>query len=963
MKNTSNIYYPSISNSNFYSLINSRKEFINVNRNTLNGQFDIQDHQEFARNFINSKTPYDKLLMFWRTGAGKTCAAIQIAEEYRNSVMNPHIYIISSSIARINFEKELLSSCGSFANQSSKLIFNNVDQLVAAGYIFQNYQSFVNNRNGILTDSLVIIDEAHSLLNENTYALALQRLMLSSRRFKLVLMSATPMFNEPIDIVEFINLFYPSDRLDKYEIFTIDDKLKPMAKKIIESRLGGIVSYVAGNDPKYFPKKIDIGNIPPATLEGPEMEKIIQTKLIRVPMSPIQYDIYKKYWHGAVTMTLKKISDFAFPNGKFNKLEMVLKKIDDNYKTKYGIIYTNNSGIKSPISGPALNIKNLKKYSGKYYQCLSDMFSHYRPHGFIFSKFVNNSGIKLFANILEENGISPYSYNRNIPKNNSIDYKKHIRFDNWKNKKRKFISAKYVILHKDITLEERKSIIKIFNSDENRDGRLIKYILGSLLIKESLDLKRIKDIYILNVQENFSRVAQIIGRGIRYKSHFDIDDKNVRVYKYVSSIPDNNKASTTIMSSEELEYARDEYNLIIIKKIETMLKNIAIDCRFNKHINRFEKITCPKFNNENIDNLTYQLYYQEKEIFSIKRNIIELIGNNIIMNYSYIIQMINKENYFIDAALKQMLMYRHNFNNKHGVTGYLIELNEGLFAFNPIGLESDKININRRLYYKSPQIHEDVTEIIDNLIYRREKTKIIDIKNILKGVRNLKNNTIGISQYLSKLNIKFQINVLEWSIRQYWMAYKNEKILDPVVYNILRTYKNYLIDEKMIEKGLNNSNYDTYFDLESFNSVDRNKIFIGHYFDKPKLYDRILDKFLDLDKGKYLIKRRNKQIKKDNDFIIGYMDKLIDGRILFKLRFTKQIVGKDARKLKKGFICNQINNKQTLLKIAKRLEISTSSNDTIGKICNLIETDVRNKEILSTKYKTGIKWFYPYKFN
>ena len=35
---------------------------------------------------------------------------------------------------------------------------------------------------------------------------------------------------------------------------------------------------------------------------------------------------------------------------------------------------------------------------------------------------------------------------------------------------------------------------------------------------------RFRHIFIMNYQENFPRIDQIIGRGIRYKSHSDLDE-------------------------------------------------------------------------------------------------------------------------------------------------------------------------------------------------------------------------------------------------------------------------------------------------------------------------------------------------------------------------------------------------------------------------------------------------------
>lgn len=121
MANSSNefIPYPNITDPDFYDIIYRKKEF-NKTRYTSSyrfsktedlckkGEFKMQNHQEFVRNFISSETPYNGILLFHGTGVGKTCAAIGITEGLRDYVKNKgKIYILSSENIRPNFYKEL----------------------------------------------------------------------------------------------------------------------------------------------------------------------------------------------------------------------------------------------------------------------------------------------------------------------------------------------------------------------------------------------------------------------------------------------------------------------------------------------------------------------------------------------------------------------------------------------------------------------------------------------------------------------------------------------------------------------------------------------------------------------------------------------------------------------------------------------------------------------------------------
>ncbi len=113
------IPYPDIDNDDFYDRIFAKKEFNKTAYSTdfryktteelcTRGEFKMQNHQEFIRNFISSETPYNGALLFHGTGVGKTCAAIGTTEGLRDYVKRDgKIYILSSENIRPNFYKEL----------------------------------------------------------------------------------------------------------------------------------------------------------------------------------------------------------------------------------------------------------------------------------------------------------------------------------------------------------------------------------------------------------------------------------------------------------------------------------------------------------------------------------------------------------------------------------------------------------------------------------------------------------------------------------------------------------------------------------------------------------------------------------------------------------------------------------------------------------------------------------------
>ncbi len=136
--------------------------------------------------------------------------------------------------------------------------------------------------------------------------------------------------------------------------------------------------------------------------------------------------------------------------------------------------------------------------------------------------------------------------------------------------------------------EDKKKVLDMaFNNLENRDGRYIKFVLGSRVMNEGISLKNVGEVHILDAYFNFGRVDQVVGRAIRHCSHYKIMSKEnpypeVNVYKYVVAI--NNGLST-----EEELYKKAEMKYLLIKKIERAMKEVAIDCPLNLNSNMFKE--------------------------------------------------------------------------------------------------------------------------------------------------------------------------------------------------------------------------------------------------------------------------------------------------------------------------------------------------------------------------------------
>jgi len=140
--------------------------------------------------------------------------------------------------------------------------------------------------------------------------------------------------------------------------------------------------------------------------------------------------------------------------------------------------------------------------------------------------------------------------------------------------------------------EDREDIIPLFRHPRNIDGEKIKFLLGSQVLSEGVNLYNVREVHILDAHLNISRINQAIGRAIRYCAHVDRvsvenPEPKIKVYRYAASLPKQKGKSKTKqdLSVEETTWQHAETKAILIKKIEDMMKEIAIDCPLQYNAN------------------------------------------------------------------------------------------------------------------------------------------------------------------------------------------------------------------------------------------------------------------------------------------------------------------------------------------------------------------------------------------
>ena len=667
-----------------FPVINNVKEFDEIS-NKLCGKFDKMLYQHFVSQYISYRTPYKSILLYHGVGVGKTCSAITISEALLSSqtTSEPMIWVIMPQSLKNSFKSQVFNiddfdTFESLSNQCTdhnyikllniyKSTFNNnnnnknnknnnnnknnkglkeyreklkseLKAILKTRYDIFTYDRFAkyindNYSNKIVENKVIIIDEAHNIRSTNkkikdTY-LALMKCLEKGVNNRLILLSATPMYNEPRDILELLKLLIINDKRFKIidtnkkifnsKTFNIDDA---NVADLIKSLSRTYISYLKGKNPFTFALKLNPSNSGIKVLESAPT-KDLNNKLISKENLKWFQNIDDDIVISKLGEAQKKIID------KLEKLDISDDDIDgeeedggdDDTKQNnnmkllqpMNIVFDTDIGIKGfynffsktkdtdPIElkyvdkyknalMPDTDNEHLGKYSGKFLN-VCDFIRKSKGIVVIYSRFLL-SGIIPIAICLEHLGYTREGTN-NILKNADIVRDKPVYEG--------ITNPKYCILTSDkreyMGNTKIDDLIKIINSNDNYNGAKIKVILITPVASEGLSFYNAREIHLIEPWYHFNRSDQIVGRGIRNCRHnrLKIEDRNVSVFMHASVNDDDKRESIDINA-----FRISTRKYIESKKIDKIIMDNAIDCHLMKNINYFPK-SLFKLDNVNIE--------------------------------------------------------------------------------------------------------------------------------------------------------------------------------------------------------------------------------------------------------------------------------------------------------------------------------------------------------------------------
>ncbi len=543
-------------------------------------------------------------------------------------------------------------------------VIKQIKKIISESYHFFGYIEFANYINKIMAkftsvnekdshtfkkqlfylqrefeNRLMVIDEVHNIrqidgLSSKSTTINFLNLVTYSKNMKLLLLSATPMFDNPREIVWITNLLNLADNkyiLHEREIFDASDNLlikksRNEGKLKLIRKLRGYVSFVHGENIFTFPYRIfpkmlnDEHSLlhkltkkwkyPSHQINGDKISPndfIKHTDLYLLDLAPEQNKYYEKIKTNIKNSTKYKkyfIDSKGLPFYLMDKLLHSLTMVypkkgallnvlePDTINSLFGKLgLTRSMRFEENLSqvaksfqykkktlddfGRIFKLTHLQKYSSKLYT-ICNKIKHSEGVVIIYSRFIYAGAIPI-ALALEEMGFTRYGKPSLFKTNDTppVNHKMQTKTATQKN----FNQTGYIIISGDKGLSpNNKAAINSATDVNNINGEKIKVIIISKAGSEGLDFKYIRQIHILDPWYNLNRAEQIIGRGVRHMSHcaLPFNKRNVEIYMYATLLK-NKKEETADLSI----YRLAEKKAKKIGVITRLLKENAVDCLLN----------------------------------------------------------------------------------------------------------------------------------------------------------------------------------------------------------------------------------------------------------------------------------------------------------------------------------------------------------------------------------------------
>jgi hypothetical protein len=608
-------------------------------RTGASGGFTLQPQQRFLRRILSPDSPNRNLLLVHGTGTGKTCTAIQVAEEYilRPEFQDTRVMVVASAAVQENFRSELFQMkrvnidtvAGTLESkqctgrryldmllriESEPRNWNTpairaklertADRIIDEFYEFMAYESFgstIEKRLGgtekdidrewvhrTFDNRLLIVDEAHNVPEGRDgrgikgITRSLENLVKTANGLVLVFLTATPMFDTYDELAFYMNLFLWNDRTQPFaksvsmsSFFNPDATLKAGAAG--EAFRTWCRTYVS------YVK----GENPftfPFRLPAPravDAAGVITSWLGKKipPHARIQYlSLTMSETQGIQKEVLSRTvaSEAAGAAGAAG----AGAGLDEDESKKTALMEPTLCVLPNGQTFTATFRKEGRQYAYAGEPCLTPATLPFHAAKFatVIRCIEAGKGVCLVYSNYVTMGARLFAM--------ALEEHGYVSESGISLlAKSTYIGppkGRYVVLTSDVTDAEIDRLITSAKSNANTEGAQVRIIVASRLVSEGVDFRFVRQIHILDPWWNMSRIEQVAGRGLRNCSHeaLPFEDQNCTVYFHVARTGDGNECF------DEYAYrTKVEQKALKIARVRKVMAESAIDCPLQNAIN------------------------------------------------------------------------------------------------------------------------------------------------------------------------------------------------------------------------------------------------------------------------------------------------------------------------------------------------------------------------------------------
>jgi hypothetical protein len=450
------------------------------------------------------------------------------------------------------------------------------------------------------------------------------KILPSAVGMKFLMLTATPMYNDYTEIILLLNLLLINDKratIRESQIFDEKGGFVPGGAELLGRIANSYVSFMRGENPLAFPIRLNPVVAPQNELpiwpekdpEGAEIDDEQRLQITNLPFVACEIPedrvedfqdycadlIQKEKLTIPTTDKLIMAGNFLYPSESAIFAQQIGKRGFDSafLRQTKPVRFEINPSIdpswmisRFPTS-PTQEISPLEYHSPKA-RVLLDRIQTTKGVCFVYSRFVETGALTL-ALILEANGYTCASRKSQLLATSKVVHplgrqcalcplheENHVEHTF---EPKEFVPAQYVLLtgEKEYSPNNQSAIVLATGTD-NYNGSIVKVILGSTIASEGIDLKFIRELFVFDSWYHLSKLEQVIGRGIRYKSHCALPpiERNCTINLLVLSYG----SAYDIETIDMFQYRRGFIKAKQVGQVTRILKQYALDCNLNKEL-------------------------------------------------------------------------------------------------------------------------------------------------------------------------------------------------------------------------------------------------------------------------------------------------------------------------------------------------------------------------------------------